>query len=335
MRKSGRRRHVLVAQQFLDRADVLASLQQMRGKRMAQRVACGGFEDARALPRRLDRALQPRLVHVMATLRAVARVHAARRRGKHVLPAPLRRSARKLARQRVRHPGPAEAGRQIPLVDSLRLRQLRPQWLGQRTWQHGATIFRPLALAHQNFVTFEIHVLHAHAHALHQPHPGAVQQAPHQPRQARQFAQQRRHLRSGQHHRQTLRPPRPLDPVQPRQLDAQHLFVKEQQRRQGLVLRSRSDMGMHRQRGEETLDLRRTESGRVALVVGQDKTANPADISVLTAPGHAQPPHPVAHLVEQLRRRCRRCPIRPFPRVAKGSHPCPQSAIDGEIRLPD
>ena len=46
MRKSGRRAHILVAKQFLDRADIRAGLDQMRGKRMSQRVAGRGLATA-------------------------------------------------------------------------------------------------------------------------------------------------------------------------------------------------------------------------------------------------------------------------------------------------
>ena len=115
--------------------------------------------------------------------------------------------------------------------------------------QHGAAVLRPFALAYQNFMALEIHVLGAQAHALHQPHAGAVQQAAHQPMQTGQLAKQSRYFRLGQHHGQTLRPPGPFDSIQPRQFDPKHLLVKEKQRRQGLVLGSRRDMAMHRERG--------------------------------------------------------------------------------------
>src|SRR6185312_6812772 len=92
---------LLVAEQFLDGSDVLTGFQQVGGEGMAQRVASGGLDDARAIPRRLDRTLQPGLVHVMAAFHPIAWVHTAHRRGERILPSPVRGGTGVLARQRI------------------------------------------------------------------------------------------------------------------------------------------------------------------------------------------------------------------------------------------
>lgn len=53
-----RRAHIPVAQQFLDRSDVIAVFQKMSGKAMPERVAAGWLHNARFEPRFLKGPLQ-------------------------------------------------------------------------------------------------------------------------------------------------------------------------------------------------------------------------------------------------------------------------------------
>src|SRR3546814_4423000 len=91
-----RRRHVLVAEQLLHGADVVASFKQVRGERMTQRVAGGGFVDRRQLPRRPHGTLQHAVVDMMPPQLSRTRIDRALRREEHVLPARLARRIRKL-----------------------------------------------------------------------------------------------------------------------------------------------------------------------------------------------------------------------------------------------
>ena len=65
MRINLRRRHMLMAEQVLDGADVISILKQMRGKGMPQRVATGRFGDGAQSQTRLHCPLQPRLLHML------------------------------------------------------------------------------------------------------------------------------------------------------------------------------------------------------------------------------------------------------------------------------
>src|SRR5690606_8298668 len=67
-------RHVLVAEQLLHRADVVAGFEKMRGEGVAQRVAGRRLDDAGPVAGELDCALQGRLVDVMSAPAASARV---------------------------------------------------------------------------------------------------------------------------------------------------------------------------------------------------------------------------------------------------------------------
>src|SRR5690606_1490975 len=95
---------VLVAEQLLDGAQVVAVLEQVGGERVAQGVAGGRLGDARAAHRRLHRPLQQALLVVVPAHHAATRIDAAPARREHVLPAPLARGADILALQRVGQP---------------------------------------------------------------------------------------------------------------------------------------------------------------------------------------------------------------------------------------
>src|SRR5262245_40832486 len=60
-----RRAHVTVPEQFLNRADIMAVFQQVRGERVTEGVAARRFGDPRATDRVLDRALQHGFVEMV------------------------------------------------------------------------------------------------------------------------------------------------------------------------------------------------------------------------------------------------------------------------------
>jgi len=61
-----------VAQEFLDRPDVMALFEQVGRERVAKRVAADTFGDTRAKAGRLHRALEYRLVKMVASVAPVA-----------------------------------------------------------------------------------------------------------------------------------------------------------------------------------------------------------------------------------------------------------------------
>jgi hypothetical protein len=68
------RAYVFVAQQLLNRADVIARFQEMRCERMPEGMATGVFHDARFADGFLDGTLKNRFVNVMPSLFAGFRV---------------------------------------------------------------------------------------------------------------------------------------------------------------------------------------------------------------------------------------------------------------------
>lgn len=80
---------VAVAEELLDRADVVAGLEQVRGEAVAESVAGGSFCEARGLHRVAERALEDRLVEVVAAVLTGLRVAIGARRREDPLPGPL------------------------------------------------------------------------------------------------------------------------------------------------------------------------------------------------------------------------------------------------------
>ena len=122
--------------------------------------------------------------------------------GKHVLPRPLARRAWILARERERQPDLAEAVREIELVLLAHRCEVRAQRPHDATRQHRHAILESLAVADQDLAAREIDVLHAQPHALHDPHPGAVEEPAEQPVHAAQAREHRGHLLAREHDRQ-------------------------------------------------------------------------------------------------------------------------------------
>jgi hypothetical protein len=81
-----RRTHVFVAQELLDGADVIARFQQMRGERMAERVANRVLDDAGFANGPSNGALHQRLVDVVAAILPRSAILPATLLGKGPLP---------------------------------------------------------------------------------------------------------------------------------------------------------------------------------------------------------------------------------------------------------
>jgi len=123
--------------------------------------------------------------------------------------------------------------------------------------QHRYPILESFAIADQDLTAHEIDILYAQPHALHDAHASAVEKAADERVHAAEALEDASHLIRSEHDRQALGRPRALDPFKPRQIDAEHFLVQEEQRALGLVLRRPGDLPDHRQIREKGLDLGR------------------------------------------------------------------------------
>jgi hypothetical protein len=88
----------------------------------------------------------------------------------------------------------------------------------------------------------QIHILDAQLSTFEQPEPGPVHQRGHQPLPRPELRQQPQHLLLRQHHGKPLRTLRPNQALQPVELHAENVAVKEHERAEGLILRGRGDV---------------------------------------------------------------------------------------------
>jgi hypothetical protein len=118
------------------------------------------------------------------------------------------------------------------------------------------------------------------------------------------------HLITRQHHRHALRALGARHVIQPRQIDRQHFLVQKQQGRQGLILRGRRHMALHRKMRQKRLDLGRPHVSWMLLAVKQNEAPNPLNILRFRPDAVMLDPNSVAHLVKQFGRLSHRCVCR-------------------------
>ena len=117
-----------MAKELLDCANVVPVFEQMRGKRMPERMATDALRDSSLSRSHCHGTLHRRLVQVISRWRSPPGVAAHPTRRKHKLPGPVRRGVRILPIERVRQHDGSDAVSQIPLVLPLHLGEMRCQW---------------------------------------------------------------------------------------------------------------------------------------------------------------------------------------------------------------
>ena len=111
------------------------------------------------------------------------------------------------------------------------------------------------------------------------------------------------HLVSTQHDWQAPTNSWTLKLRHPWQAHFQHLAAQEYQRRQGLLVSGRGQLSLVGKPDQKSLDLGRTQIPRVAQPVNADEGLAPMQVCLLGAPAVMQATDPLAHLIQQSRRR--------------------------------
>jgi hypothetical protein len=172
--------------------------------------------------------------------------------------------------------------------------------------QHHDAILRAFAFAHDDGVLVEIHILHAQRQRFIQAHARAVKE----PREQARFAIEKReealHLGDRQHGGNAALALRAPDLVEPRQLQAEHFLVQEQQCAERLAMRGDRHFALRREHLQESFDLRFTQVARVSQLVEMDIETDPMHIRLFRAHAVVQVTKPLAQLAEQACRTQRR-----------------------------
>ena len=224
-------------------------------------------------------ALQQLFVQVMTRLHAAARIDRVTSRNENVLPEPGCACRWVLSRQRVRQIDARLAGPQIILEDEFPPLQVLAQVSAYSLGQHRHPVFGALAVTDEDFTLSKIDVLHPQAnHTSHQAHSGAVQQTRKEAVDPVHPLQHALNFAASEDNRQALWAFGSHQRVKPGQLDTEHLTVKEEQRRESLILRSRRHMTFDRKMTQKRLDLRRSHRARVAFPMEQHEPLDPLHI---------------------------------------------------------
>src|SRR5262249_20331837 len=246
-----------------------------------------------------DLALEDGFVEVVPSAFPGHTVYIDARGRKDPLPHPLPPSVRILPGQGRRQLYPASPSSLVTLVlrsDEVELpRQVR---LGDG-WQHRRAVLVALATPNHDLIGPEVDVLDPEAATFEHAEAGPVHQPGHEPRRAAETLDYRADLIAGEDDRQARRPLGRDDLIKPRQLDAQHLSIQEQERAQCLVLRRRRHAALDGEGAEESRDLRPPHLQGMPLAVEDDVASDPRDVRLLGTAAVVAGAQALPHAVEQ------------------------------------
>jgi hypothetical protein len=109
-------RHVAVTEEFLDRADIVAVLEEVRGEAVSQAVAGGGFDDAGLKTGFTDRALKNRLMEMVSSTLSGHTIDIVPADREHPLPAQLLARVLVLSLKRIGKTYGSEASSDVGVV---------------------------------------------------------------------------------------------------------------------------------------------------------------------------------------------------------------------------
>ena len=150
-----------------------------------------------------------------------------------------------------------------------------------------------------DLVQSEVGVLDAQSGAFEEPQAGAVEQHRHQPRCPLQFGEHPRHLVAAHHHRKASRHAGANDVLDPGKVAPQNLAVEEHERAERLVLCRCAHPRVDRERRKKGSDLLFSHLGWMPLLVEQDESPNPADVTLLGLAAVMTGANLHAHPIEQ------------------------------------
>ena len=153
----------------------------------------------------------------------------------------------------------------------------------------------------------KIEVFHPQLEGFQHAQPGAVLERRDQAGEAVQWGQDCLHLIARHHDRQSLRLAGLHHSFDTVQRLFQHVLIKEQNRRQSLVLRRGSHVFLDGQMRQETVDVAFGHLARMPAVVKEEEVANPVEVGFLgtpaVMPGSQDFHHPVIKPRSRLARK--------------------------------
>ena len=153
-----------------------------------------------------------------------------------------------------------------------------------RREERGAVVV-PFAATDRDHVAVEVDVLHPQGEALEQAEAAAVKDLGDEPEARLQLLEERRHLAPREHRGKVLGTAGALEAVQLGHGKVEDTAIEEEDGAEGLVLRGRRRVPLHREVVEEGGDLGAAELPGVPAVVEEDEGADPLEVCLLGARG--------------------------------------------------
>jgi hypothetical protein len=292
-----RRAHLLMPQEFLYGADVLARRQQMGGERMAQGMTTHRFGNFGIPSGPLDGPLQDLLIQVMASLLAGIGVNRPLAGWEDLWPAPFPARVGVFPFQGVRRIHLAEAGPELLLMNFLHL--LRYRCNGSIS-DSGSRVTQSLKPLPSRTVIWRI----PKSKSLTRSRKTSIHRRPAPYNRLaisafRPSSRTRIAFADSQNDRLALWFLRPRQIFEPGQLDSQHLTIQKQRCEKGLRLRRGGHVLLRCQMGQKRFDLWRGHGLRVAFSVESDEPLDPLDVDLLGSQAVGLPTDSIPSLIKE------------------------------------
>ena len=270
-----------VAKQRLNRADVIAVLEKMRRKGVAEDMACHPPRYACGRGGDRDRLLHGRLVDVPPPPPARHRVDAQVGRCEQVLPREALRGAGRLPLEGERQLDPALTGLDVRSVPNAACFDDRPKRLDEPLEQRRHSVLVALAASNRQLEAVEFDVHQPNRLRLADAQPAAIHEHGDQPERRWDLVHDQGDFATAEDRRKPSRGAR-AHRVEGTRIDLEHLLVEKHDRVHRLILRGGGDLPLDGEMRQTRLHLRRAHRTRMPPSVAS---------SVKALEGHD--PHPI------------------------------------------
>ena len=328
----------VMAEQFLNGANIHAAFQQVCGEGMSQAVAGNRLENPGRASGLTDGLAQRVVMHVMPPQQARTRIETRVNRGEKPLPAELGAGCGVFRAQSVRQPDSGAAFPPVLLPEHTHPLELGLEVGSQSLGQHDSSVLGSFGLANDDLSAIEIQILHSQTQAFERTHARAVHQPQHQARSPRGCGQKSLHLVTTQNGGQAASAAGTNHVLKLTEWPAQDDLIQEQQSRKGLVLGGGGYFPFDRQVFKKLLQVLGGERVRVHWPVKIQKALNPVHIGLLGAVGIMSGAQRSAGLSQDLLAEgfafCIRTGLGRVGRLWGGSRHCGRRSNMGTSRLP-
>jgi hypothetical protein len=298
MRIHHRRLHIVVAQQWLHRPDIVALLEQMRRNAVPKGMttdACG--EPCRTTGLAND-PLQPTFMGVMPANDSCTGVFRQLVGGKHVWPQPKAAGTGVFSCQRKRYIDRANPLRDILRMAALDVRDMFLERYDQVFRQHRHPILHAVAIAHDALLWREIEACRASPQTFHSSHGRVVESGGHSRTGCGEGSHHLQGFRRGQHRRHSARLSG-LDSLDgPAEQLSDPIAGDAQQGTEGLVVGGGGDLLLNHEVRQKRLDVCASHVFGMALSWKNNVPFDPGDLGLLRMKGIVLESDGFAYMVE-------------------------------------